>query len=126
MKIVALVTVLLTSACAASAPETTATAATAVSAPEAAARLNAQSMADLGVDIRSLALLFEASPGSYLLRDALINNGSWFLLQNLEKKGLVKVDVVRGLPNGAEPSTEFVVISLTQKGQQVRDALDAR
>jgi hypothetical protein len=88
--------------------------------PEAVAKqLDAQSRAKLGVGLRSLSFLFEASSNSYLLKESLVQNGSWPQIQQLEKAGFVTADVVRGLPNGQELATEFVTLRLTPKGQQV-------
>ena len=97
----------------------------ATSAPDAAAKLNAQAKTQCGVDIRSLALLFEADSGNYLNKGAFMGRESWFSLQNLESQGLVKARTLRGLPDGRESDTEFIVVELTSKGRQVRDALDA-
>ena len=89
-------------------------------APETVVKqLDAQSRAKLGVGLRSLSFLFEASPYNYLLKDSLVRNGSWPEIQQLEKAGFVTADVVRGLPNGQEMMTEYVALRLTPKGQQV-------
>lgn len=94
-------------------------------APEALAKqLDAQSRAKLGVGLRSLRFLFQASPNSYFLKEALTRDGSWQEIGNLEKAGFIAVNVVHGLPNGQEADTEYVVLRLTPKGQQVLRALN--
>ena len=89
-------------------------------APEAVAKqLDAQSRAKLGVGLRSLSFLFDASPYSYLLKEPLVRDGSWQEIQQLEKAGFVTADVVHGLPNGQDLATEYVTLKLTPKGQEV-------
>jgi len=85
--------------------------------------LNQQSKSHLGVSIRALGLLFSAQPGVYALKYGLVREGSWPYLQELQRAGFVVVSDVKGLPNGAEPNSEFVVIKLTSEGQQIRNAL---
>lgn len=93
-------------------------------APETVAKqLDVQSRTKLGVGLRSLSFLFEASSNSYLLKESLVQNGSWPEIQQLEKAGFVTADVVRGLPNGQELGVEFVNMRLTPKGEQVLRAL---
>lgn len=82
-----------------------------------ATALNNQAKTALGVDIRSLSFLFEAGPGSFLLKDALVDNGSWPSLQKLERAGYVK------LTTHADADGELINIALTLKGQQVLQAL---
>jgi len=88
-----------------------------------AAALNQQSKTHLGVSIRALGLLFSAQPGGYFLKYGLVREGAWPYLQELRRAGLVEVTSVKGLPNGTEQNSEFVVIKLTSQGQQICNAL---
>lgn len=88
-------------------------------APEAVAKqLDAQSRAKLGVGLRSLSFLFDASPYDYLLKESLVRDGSWPEIQQL-----VTADIVHGLPNGQDLATEYVTLKLTPKGREVLHAL---
>jgi hypothetical protein len=87
------------------------------STPQAAADLDQQSQRTLGVHIRALQFLFEAEPGTFLLKDVLVRDGAWDHLQELERAGYVKHSIVKAAEG------EFVQIELTAKGHQVRDAL---
>ena len=89
-----------------------------------AATLNQQSKAHLGVSIRALGLLFSAQPGVYVLNSGLVREGSWPFLEELQHAGLVQVATVKGLPNGSSPTSQFVVLKLTSKGQQIRSAIE--
>ena len=82
-----------------------------------ATTLNNQAKKTMGVDIRSLSFLFEAGPGSFLLKASLVDNGSWPSLQKLERAGYVK------LTTHADADGELINIALTVKGQQVLHAL---
>lgn len=86
----------------------------------AAKSLNAQSKASLGVSIRALSYLFAAKPGTLLLKDSLVQDGSWPYLQELERAGYVRSSLM------AAAEGEFVQISLTAKGRQVAGALGGR
>jgi len=89
-----------------------------------AAALNQRSKAQLGVSIHALALLFNAQRGAYMLKYALVREGYWPVVQELQQAGLAKVTIVNGLPNGTEKSYQFVTLELTDKGQQIRNALE--
>jgi hypothetical protein len=86
--------------------------------------LNQQSKTHLGVSIRALGLLFSAQPSVYALKYGLIRDGSWPFLQELQHAGLIDITTVTGLPNGGAPTSEFVILKLTSKGQQIRNALE--
>ena len=97
---------------------TSCTSASPTDSPANAARsVNAQSQASLGVSIRALAFLFEASPGTYLAKDSVSLQESWKHLEHLERAGYVKVNTI--------PSAQgdLVEIVLTAKGQEVAAAL---
>ena len=85
-------------------------------APDQAARaLDAQSRAELKVGIRSLAFLFEADPGNYLVRNSVSLESAWPQLMELQSAGYVQVNEI------SSASGEFVQITLTPKGQAVVD-----
>lgn len=90
------------------------------SVAEAASSVNNQAKTTLGVDIQSLSFLFEARPGTFLLKDSLVDDGSWSNLQALERAGYVK------LTSHADPDGELINIELTDSGQQVLQALSRR
>jgi hypothetical protein len=92
-------------------------ASTPVTSAEAAKSLNAESEALLGVSLQAVSLLFLAKPGTLLLKDSLMQDGSWLSLQALERAGYVKNNLI------AAEEGEFVQVSLTTKGQQVVEAL---
>jgi hypothetical protein len=84
--------------------------------PDQAARaLDAQSRATLKVGIRSLAFLFEADPGDYLVRNSVSLEKAWPRLMELQAAGYVQVNEIQSA-NG-----ELVQIMLTPKGQAVVD-----
>src|SRR6185312_15775408 len=89
----------------------------------AAAALNQQSKANLGVSIRALGLLFDTDPGNFELKYGLVRSGSWPFLLELQRAGLVTVTPMSHWPNGTAPTSEWVSIRHTSKGQQVHDAL---
>ena len=84
---------------------------------QAASKLNSQSKSSLGVSVRALSLLFQATPGTFLLKDELVRDGSWSYLQELERAGLAKSRVV------SQGRESFVQILLTAQGRQVLGAL---
>jgi hypothetical protein len=87
-----------------------------VSSPDQAARaLDAQSKATLKVGIRSLAFLFEADPGDYLVRNSVSLEKAWPQLMELQSAGYVQVNEIQSA------SGELVQITLTPKGQAVVD-----
>ena len=79
----------------------------------AARALNSQSERTLGIGIRSLVFLFDAKPGSYLLKDAIVQDGSWPHVMALQKAGYVTVSTYK------DAEGEFIQLLLTPKGQQV-------
>jgi hypothetical protein len=87
------------------------------SVAEAASSVNNQAKTTLGVDIQSLAFLFEAKPGTFLLKDSLVDDGSWTNLKALESAGYVK------LTSHPDAAGEVINIQLTDSGTQVLDAL---
>ncbi|MFT3897329.1 MAG: hypothetical protein QM719_06485 [Thermomonas sp.] len=80
---------------------------------QAARALNADSKATLGVGIRSLAFLFDADPGTYLLRNSVSLERSWPQLMALQSAGYVRVNSIQSA------SGEMVEIVLTPKGESV-------
>jgi hypothetical protein len=84
---------------------------------QAAKSLNAQSKTSLGVGIRALPFLFDSEPGTFLLKDALVRDGSWSYLQDLERAGYVKANLVTSVEG------QFVQIELTAKGRELQHAL---
>ena len=101
--------VLLVASCASEADDT--------SIAEAAVSLNAQSQSSLGVSIRALQFVFAAGPGTYLLKDSLVQDGSWIHLQELERAGYIEAVSV------ATVEGDFVQIQLTAKGEELQHAL---
>ena len=86
--------------------------------PAVAARsINAKAQVSLGVSIRSLAFLFDADPGTYLTKDSLSLQNSWKQLEQLERAGYVKINII------TSPQGDLVQIVLTAKGQEVSNAL---
>jgi hypothetical protein len=83
----------------------------------AATTLDKQSLKTLGVHVRALGLLFDADPGTFLLKDALVHDGAWSHLLDLQKAGLVTHTSFKSAEG------ELVQIKLTAKGQAVRKAL---
>ena len=79
--------------------------------------LNVQAKSKLGVDIRSLTFIFQAGPGRFLLKDSMVDDGSWPHLQSLEKSGYVK------LSSHPDAGGELINIQLTPKGELVLYAL---
>ena len=88
-----------------------------VTRAQAAQLLNKQAVSSLGVSVRALTFLFSAQPGTLLLKDEFIRDGSWGSLQRLERAGYVKLKVARSTEG------EFLQISLTPQGRMLRDAL---
>ncbi len=80
------------------------------SLPDSAKQLNAQAKASLGVSIESLFYLYEADPGSVLLKAGI---ASWDSVKALEKAGLVTIH-----ESQADGDT-FVQIVRTELGGQV-------
>jgi len=87
-----------------------------------AVQLDKQSRASLGVSIRALGLLLQVHQGStqdFFRKDSLVRDGSWSDLQSLQKNGYATISIRTGLPDGGDPQTEFVVLTLTEKGNAV-------
>jgi hypothetical protein len=100
-----------------------ATAAQAASSPadlrKAAESLDAASREQLGIGVRSVSLLLQASPSSFHLVQGLQQDESWLLLNDLEAKGFVTLILVAG------PDGQLVGIRLTPTGAAVVEALSA-
>jgi len=87
---------------------------------EVISSLDRSSRSELGVPLRALGFLAEATPGDYLLKAALVQKGTWPLIQALEKAGYV---VTRSVGSGSE---EYVEIIPTPAGCVIQDALHGR
>ncbi|MHB8915496.1 MAG: hypothetical protein ACYC4K_06745, partial [Thiobacillus sp.] len=70
------------------------------------AELNQQSIKILGVSLNALRYLVGASSTDYLLLSSLEQSGDVRYIRELEAKGYVKVQTVRGLPDGTEKNTK--------------------
>jgi hypothetical protein len=56
------------------------------------ADLQKQAVAKLGFGLRSIGLLLQARPNDVLRKAELVKNGDWPLLEQLQHKGLVKLE----------------------------------
>jgi len=83
----------------------------------AAKTLDSQSKSSLGISLRALAFLFDADPGTYLLKEALQFDGTLYNVKELERAGYAKVSTIKTADG------EFVQIVPTDKGEAVRRAL---
>jgi uncharacterized caspase-like protein len=81
--------------------------------------LEAQSVATLGIGLRSVGLLFQADPRSVFAKSELVKRGDWSLLQELERKGFVTVTACTP-PQCAD---EFASYILTAQGTSVVSAI---
>jgi len=88
-----------------------------------ARELDAHSKRLLGVDVTTLQWLLQVREGQYLLKSALDQSGDFARIQMLQDKGLIKFQVVKGLPDGHEPKNEFVRITPTSQGREIIRAL---
>lgn len=84
------------------------------------AELNGQSIKILGVSLNALRYLVGASPTSYLLLSELERNGDVSYIRELEAKGYVKVQTVRGLPDGSEKNTKFMRVIPIGDGKEMQ------
>lgn len=84
---------------------------------QAAKALDAQSKSSLGVSLRALTFLFDADPGTFLLKEALQLEGTLYYVKELERAGYAKVSTVKTADG------EFVQIVPTDNGQSLRRAL---
>ena len=92
---------------------------TLAAAPGAGTALQAQARTTLGVGVRSLAFLFDAGPGRFVLKVSLVDDGSWEKLVELEKAGYVTVQSAK------TPDGEYVQILLTDSGEALRKEIIA-
>lgn len=83
----------------------------------AGAELQKQAKSTLDVGLRSLAFLFSAGPESFLLKDALLDDGSWSKLVELEKAGYVTLNTI------TSGDGDFVQVFLTDAGRSLRAEL---
>jgi hypothetical protein len=91
---------------------------------EAAAAVESKSMQSLGVGIRSLALLLDASPSNFQPVWVLEQDGKMRLLKQLEAKGLIKLTIQAKLPDGTAMGEGGVVNYVaTPAGRSVIAAL---
>jgi len=83
----------------------------------AARALNSQSKTTLGVSVRALSFLNDAGYGEFLAARGLDADNSWTFLEELERAGYAKTH--RFPSEGGD----LVQIELTEKGQELLDAL---
>ena len=83
------------------------------------ATLQKQAIAQLGVGLRSIGLLLQASPNGVFRKAELQKTGDWALLERLQKKGLVNLgaNAVPGDP--PPPQIEWVTFTLTPLGEAI-------
>ena len=85
--------------------------------------LDARSRDSLGVGIRHLSLLLQASPNGFFRKETLEHEGSWSLLKDLEAKGFITIAESSQLPDGQRMGNAVVSFSATPKGQAIIAAI---
>lgn len=83
------------------------------------AALQKRAIAELGIGLRSIGLLLQASPNGVFRKAELQKNGDWVLLERLQKRGLVNLgaNAVPGDP--PPPQIEWVTFTLTPLGEAI-------
>lgn len=84
------------------------------------AELNSQTVKLLGVSLNALRYLVIAEPNSYLLLWHLETTGEINFIRELEAKGYVKVQTVRGLPDGSQKNERFLRIIPVGAGAELQ------
>lgn len=88
-------------------------------------KINASSLAELGISLNALAYLMNASPHSFMPMWHLEENGDIEYIRELEKSGYVKVTILQGLPDGTEKDEKQVNIRPLKTGIEVQNCLIA-
>lgn len=89
------------------------------------AQLNGESVKLLGVSLNALRYLVDADGGSYLLLSHLERSGELTFIRELEAKRYVTVEVVQGLPDGAEKHERFLRIIPIGDGAELQRCIIA-
>ncbi len=83
-------------------------------------KLNSASIESLGISLRALSYLAEASPYSYMPLSHLEKSGKIDYIIELEKAGYVEVSKRVGLPDGQEQSETFVNVRPLKTGEEIQ------
>jgi len=84
---------------------------------QATADLQKQAETKLGFGLRSIGLLLQVKPNAITQKGELVKSGDWPLLEQLQRKGFVKLARSTMSPPGS--TDEWVTISLTSLGEAV-------
>lgn len=84
------------------------------------AELNGQSIKILGVSLNALRYLVGASADGYLLLSELERTNEVNYVRELEAKGYVKVQTLRGLPDGTQKNTKFLRVIPIGEGKEMQ------
>ena len=85
--------------------------------------VDATSRESLGINIRAISLLLQASPRAFVPIWALEKKGDLDVLKDLAAKGFVTLTQRRGLPDGSDSDTVYMNYIATEKGNAIVSAI---
>ena len=84
------------------------------------AALNTQAFKLLGISLNALGYLVDADPNHYLLLSHLEQSGEIKFIRELERKGYVKTQKVKALPDGTQSNDEFLRVIPIGQGVELQ------